>query len=269
MRSYPTVLSIAGSDSSGGAGIQADIKSISANGGYAAAVITALTAQNTQGVFGIQGVSAEFVLAQLTAVLSDIAFDAIKIGMLYSRDIITVIADQLSGCQHIVLDPVMVATSGDQLMTDGMVSAMVSQLFPLVDLVTPNIPEAEVIVQARITSQEAMAAAARAIGDKYRVNVVIKGGHIEGDCADVLYQWEGGLVEWFVAPRCTTQNTHGTGCSLSSAIATYLARGCDLMESVKRAKNYLSKAIVSGADYCLGHGHGPINHFLNKTHYAD
>lgn len=253
-----TALSIAGSDSCGGAGIQADLKTMTMNGVYAMSAITALTAQNTTGVRGILEVSPEFLRQQIDAVFEDIYPDAVKIGMVSSAELIEVIADRLKHfkAEHIVVDPVMVATSGSRLMKTDAVDALLVELFPISSLVTPNIPEAEVLSGTSIQSKDDMITAAKQIGDTYGCAVLLKGGHSINDANDLLYT--NGNYRWFEGKRIETANTHGTGCTLSSAIASNLAKGYDLEESVYRAKNYISLALAAMLD--LGKGSGPMNH---------
>ena len=252
------VLTIAGSDCSGGAGIQADLKTMTAHGVYGMSVITALTAQNTTGVYGILEAGAEFVAQQLDCVFTDIVPDAVKIGMVSSAELVRAIARKLReyGARHVVLDPVMVATSGGKLMADGTVRALVDELFPLAEVVTPNLPEAECLCGHGIASRDGMEAAAREIARLGCGAVLVKGGHLTGAADDLLLC--GGEAHWFSAPRVDTQNTHGTGCTLSSAIACNLAMGCSVPQSVERAKQYLTGAL--GAGLCLGHGNGPVDH---------
>lgn len=251
-----TVLTIAGSDCSGGAGIQADIKTICAHGLYAMSAITALTAQNTTGVYGVYESSPEFVAQQLDCIFTDIRPDAVKIGMVSSAEIITAIADRLRfyNADNVVIDPVMVSTSGSSLMNNDAQSALIGELFPLGTLITPNIPEAEEHSGMEIKSEADMIAAAEKINCKCAV--LIKGGHLSGDAADLLYS--GGKVSWFRANRVNNCNTHGTGCTLSSAIACGLADGATLEESVEKAKMYVLGALEYGLD--LGKGKGPLNH---------
>jgi hydroxymethylpyrimidine/phosphomethylpyrimidine kinase len=260
---YNTVLSIAGSDSSGGAGIQADIKSISANGGYAATVITATTAQNTQGVTDIHAIPILHIEAQLEAVLSDIEFGAVKIGMLHSLEVIEVVEKKLEeyGVNKIILDPVMVATSGDNLITDEAIERLKSFL-PKVYLVTPNIPEAEILIDEKI-SEENVEESARKIAEKYNISVLLKGGHLEDadEMIDTLCIKDTLECISIRNRPIKSINTHGTGCSLSSAIATYVSLGFSLEESVHRACTYLNRAIYEGKDFHLGKGHGPVHHF--------
>lgn len=258
-----TALTIAGSDSSGGAGIQADIKTMLANGVYAMSAITALTAQNTTGVAAIMEVTQEFLGEQLDCVFTDIRPDAVKIGMVSSAALIEVIARKLKEykAERIVVDPVMVATSGASLTGSGAVEALKEELLPLSALVTPNIPEAEVLSGKRIRSEEEMVAAARAIGEKYHCAVLCKGGHKVNDANDLLYR--DGEIRWFYGKRIENPNTHGTGCTLSSAIASNLAKGFDLDTSVERAKAYISGAL--GAMLDLGEGSGPMDHGFDLT----
>lgn len=253
-----TALSIAGSDSSGGAGIQADIKTMTMNGVYAMSAITALTAQNTMGVTGIQESTPEFLEQQLTAVFEDIFPDAVKIGMVSSPELIQVIARQLRyyKARNIVVDPVMVSTSGSRLIQEEAVDVLVKELLPLATIVTPNIPEAELLAGMVIDSQEAMAASAKVISEAYGCAVLVKGGHSISDANDLLYV--NGSYRWFEGKRIDNPNTHGTGCTLSSAIASNLAKGFDLEQSVERAKDYLSGVLAAMLD--LGKGSGPMNH---------
>lgn len=253
-----TALTIAGSDSSGGAGIQADIKTMLAHHVYAMSAVTALTAQNTTGVTGIMEVPPEFLEAQLDAVFTDIFPDAVKIGMVSSAPLIRVIGKQLReyGAANIVVDPVMVSTSGSRLMAEDGAEALKEELFPLAALITPNIPEACVLSGREISTPEDMEQAAEAIGRAYGCNVLLKGGHQLNDANDLLYSQ--GTLRWFRGRRIENPNTHGTGCTLSSAIASNLARGMELEEAVKAAKEYLSGAL--GAMLDLGKGSGPLDH---------
>lgn len=254
----PVALTIAGSDCSGGAGIQADLKTMTANGVFAMSAITALTAQNTTGVRDILEASPEFLGEQIDAIFEDIRPDAVKIGMVSSSDLIAVIADRLRSynAEHIVVDPVMVATSGSALMKTEAIDALVAQLFPLAEVVTPNIPEAEVLSGMPISSASDMESAARMIGDLYGCAVLVKGGHLINDANDLLY--DHGKMIWFEGQRIDNPNTHGTGCTLSSAIASNLAKGFTLIESVARAKKYISRALSQMLD--LGEGSGPMDH---------
>ena len=253
-----TALSIAGSDSSGGAGIQADIKTMTMNGVFAMSAITALTAQNTTGVSAILEVNPHFLQQQIDAVFTDIRPDAVKIGMVSSAALITVIAEKLRTykAEHIVVDPVMVATSGSRLIDEDAISTLKAQLLPLATVITPNIPEAEVLSGMSVRSEADMVAAAKTISDAYGCAVLCKGGHNLNDANDLLY--EAGNTRWFYGKRIDNPNTHGTGCTLSSAIAANLAKGFDLAASVERAKAYISGALAAMLD--LGHGSGPMNH---------
>ncbi|MBQ4045989.1 MAG: bifunctional hydroxymethylpyrimidine kinase/phosphomethylpyrimidine kinase [Lachnospiraceae bacterium] len=253
-----TALTIAGSDSSGGAGIQADLKTMTMNGVFAMSAITALTAQNTTGVRSIQEASPEFLKDQIDAVFEDIYPDAVKIGMVSSSELIRVIADRLRfyKAKNVVVDPVMVATSGSALMKNDAVQTLIDELLPLAVLATPNIPEAEILSGMKIENEEDMTKAARKIGDTYHCAVLVKGGHSINDANDLLYA--DGKLTWFEGKRIDNPNTHGTGCTLSSAIASNLAKGFTLSESVQRAKSYISGALAAMLD--LGKGSGPMNH---------
>mgnify|MGYP004516732225 FL=1 len=255
-----TVLTIAGSDCSGGAGIQADIKTMIMNGVYAMSVITALTAQNTTGVFGIQETPIEFVDQQMDCVFQDIFPDAVKIGMLSSPEIMHHVAAGLQKyeARHIVLDPVMVSTSGHRLMQKEAEETLQKELFPLAEVITPNIPEAEVLTGLKITDADSMELAAKAISNEFHISVLLKGGHRVEDANDLLYT--DGKTQWLKGERIDNPNTHGTGCTLSSAIASNLAKGYDLTDSVVRAKSYLTDALR--ADLNLGKGSGPLDHSL-------
>ena len=264
-RKYHRVLSIAGSDSGGGAGIQADLKTMSAIGCYGMSVITALTAQNTRGVTGIHAVPPSFVAEQIAAVFSDIGADAVKIGMLYSAQLIEVIAEQQKkyGAEKIILDPVMVAQSGDKLLEDDAIQAIKEYLMPLVDVVTPNIPEAEVLIDRSIVGLKDMQTAAKALAEYGSRSVLIKGGHLkDNDSTDLLYLTGEDRFVRLDAKRIASNNNHGTGCTLSSAIAGYMARGYDIEGAVRKAKTYIQNAIRAGADYTIGHGNGPVHHFF-------
>ncbi len=253
-----TALTIAGSDCSGGAGIQADLKTMTMNGVYAMSVITALTAQNTTGVRAIQEATPEFLKQQIDVVFEDIYPDAVKIGMVASSELIHVIADRLRHyeAKNIVVDPVMVATSGSALMKNDGVKTLVQELLPISTLVTPNIPEAQVLSGMTIESKEDMITAAKQIGDNYHCAVLLKGGHSINDANDLLYA--NSELTWFEGKRINNPNTHGTGCTLSSAIASNLAKGVTLAESVQIAKNYICGALAAMLD--LGKGSGPMNH---------
>lgn len=256
-----TALSIAGSDSCGGAGIQADIKTMTMNGVYAMSAVTALTAQNTTGVTGIMEVTADFLRQQIDAVFEDIYPDAVKIGMVSSAELIEVIAERLIAhkAKSIVVDPVMVATSGSALMKTDAVSMLMSKLFPLAAVITPNIPETEVLSGMKVRTKEDMQKAAKMIGDSCGCAILVKGGHCVNDANDLLYA--DGKWRWFEGKRIDNPNTHGTGCTLSSAIASNLAKGFSLEESVQRAKDYISGALAAMLDF--GKGSGPINHLFD------
>ncbi len=255
------VLTVAGSDSSGGAGIQADIKTITVHKKYAMSVITALTAQNTTGVYGIAETTPDFVAQQLDCVFSDIIPDAVKIGMVSNSRIISVIAQKLSQykAKNIVIDPVMVSTSGSKLLSEEARETLIHELFPLGTVITPNIPEAEVLSGLRITNQNEMVEAAKIIAGYVKGAVLIKGGHLINDAIDLLY--ENGNSHWYASERINNPNTHGTGCTLSAAIACNLADGKSLDESVKNAKTYLTGALADMLD--IGKGSGPLNHMYN------
>ncbi len=253
-----TALSIAGSDSSGGAGIQADIKTMTLNGVYAMSAITALTAQNTIGVTGIWEVAPEFLRKQIDAVFEDIRPDAVKIGMVASAELIESIADRLQiyGAANVVIDPVMVSTSGARLIQEEAISALKATLLPLAAVITPNIPEAQVLSGMTIQSEQDMLPVAKAIGEAFGCAVLLKGGHSVNDANDLLYV--DGEYRWFEGKRIDNPNTHGTGCTLSSAIAANLAKGYRLEHAVRRAKDYVSGALAAMLD--LGHDSGPMNH---------
>jgi hydroxymethylpyrimidine/phosphomethylpyrimidine kinase len=259
---YTRVLSIAGSDSGGGAGIQADLKTFAALGCYGMTAITALTAQNTLGVSGIHGVPPEMLKAQLSAVLEDIGVDAVKIGMLHAPDIVRTVAWALRHYEvkQVVLDPVMVATSGDRLIAPDTVQVLVDELFPLATVVTPNLDEAALLLGRPIAHADELETAARdllALGAKA---VLLKGGHLPGDeVADLLVSGDG-PAQRLASPRIASRNTHGTGCTLSSAVAAYLALGNPLDQAVAKARSYILQAIAMGANVYTGAGHGPLNH---------
>ena len=255
-----TALTIAGSDSSGGAGIQADINTMTMNGVFAMSAITALTAQNTTGVTDIFETTTHFLAEQLDAVFTDIFPDAVKIGMVSSAALIETIAERLRfyEAKHIVVDPVMVATSGSKLLRDDAITALTEKLLPMAEVVTPNIPEAEILSGLTITDAAGMEAAAQKISEAYGCAVLCKGGHKVNDADDLL--WHSGSGKWFRGRRIHNPNTHGTGCTLSSAIASNLAKGYDLTASVERAKAYISGCLSAMLD--LGHGSGPMNHMF-------
>lgn len=252
------VLTIAGSDSSGGAGIQADIKTVTVHKMYAMSVITAITAQNTTGVYGIMDVTAEIVGKQIDCIFQDIRPDAVKIGMVSSVPIIEIIADKLKMYQaeNIVIDPVMVSTSGAKLISDDAMTALIDTLLPLGTVITPNIPEAEVLSRIEIKNEEDMISAAKIMSERNNGAILVKGGHLISEATDLLYT--NGEKHWFKSRRIDTTNTHGTGCTLSSAIACNLADGMTLVESIQKAKRFLTGALEFGLD--LGNGNGPLNH---------
>ena len=253
-----TALTIAGSDSSGGAGIQADIKTMMANGVFAMSAITAMTAQNTTGVTAIMNASHAFLKEELDEVFTDIFPDAVKIGMVSESDLIRVIAERLRFYKPkwIVVDPVMVATSGARLISEDAIATLKEELLPLADILTPNIPEGEVLSGLKIQSEDDMVKAAREISSRFHCAVLLKGGHQINDANDLLYREDG--YRWFKGKRINNPNTHGTGCTLSSAIASNLAKGFDMESSVQRAKDYISGALSAMLD--LGAGSGPMNH---------
>lgn len=261
------VLTIAGSDSSGGAGIQADIKTMQANGVYAMSAVTALTAQNTTGVTGIMEVTPEFLGKQLDAVMTDIRPDAVKIGMVSSGKLIKVIAEKLKEYQieKIVVDPVMIATSGSRLISENAIATLQTYLLPIATVITPNIPEAEVLAGMEIAFEKDMIEAAKKINETYHCAVLCKGGHSLNDANDLLYENQN--ATWFHGKRINNPNTHGTGCTLSSAIASNLAKGYSLEQSIGRAKVYISGALEAMLD--LGAGSGPMNHgFDSKSEFV-
>lgn len=267
IKRYPVVLSIAGSDSSGGAGIQADLKTFSALGVYGATAITAITAQNTKGVNSQLAISPEMVYNQIVAVVEDIAPSAIKIGMLANKEVATIVADALS-CYNIptILDPVMVSSSGHRLLSLDAQEVVKERLLPLSTLVTPNIPEMEALTAMSLTTAEEKLSAAKYLLSLGAQAVLLKGGHEEGDTkCDTLYRLDGSNITQLhlSTPTVATKNIHGTGCTLSSAIAAFMARGLALREAVQEAKNYITEAILSGADIAIGNGFGPVNHLFN------
>lgn len=264
MKKYPVVLTIAGSDSGGGAGIQADIKAISATGSYAASAITAVTVQNTLGVEDVHPIPIPVISAQIAAVLGDIGADAVKIGMLHSAEVVKAVKEQLLrfGITNIVLDPVMVSTSGHRLIEDSAVKVLSEELVPMARVITPNVPEAEILAGTRIASQADLPRIARALSCGGRVSVLMKAGHLSDDnLVDVFYNAEADTILELPSKRMYTPNTHGTGCTLSSAFASFVAQGLALDDAARAAKDYINSAIVSGAEYTIGHGHGPVNHF--------
>ena len=253
-----TALTIAGSDSIGGAGIQADIKTMTMNGVYAMSVVTSLTAQNTLGVRAISDSTPDFLKEQLDAVFEDIFPDSVKIGMVSSSELIDIIADRLKfhNAKNIVVDPVMISTSGSSLIKNDAIKTLTSKLLPIATLVTPNIPEAEILSNIKIRNKEDMIKVAQFIEKTYKCSVLLKGGHSINDANDLLC--EKGKIIWFEGKRIDNPNTHGTGCTLSSAIASNLAKGFDLAESIKKAKEYISAVLSAGLD--LGKGSGPLKH---------
>jgi len=264
LKTYRRVLTIAGSDSGGGAGIQADLKTISANGCYGMSVITALTAQNTCGVAGIEAVPVAFVAQQIDAVLSDIGTDVVKIGMLFSPELIRTVASKLQeyGVQHIVLDPVMVATSGDKLVKEDAIEALKSHLIPMAEIITPNLPEAGVLLGRTLSAASEVEAATVELAQLGCANVLVKGGHLEAaESDDCLYLGAEARTVHLTGERIPTANTHGTGCTLSSAIASFMAQGENIESAVQKAKAYITEAIRAGAAYRIGEGHGPVHHF--------
>jgi hydroxymethylpyrimidine/phosphomethylpyrimidine kinase len=261
-RSYVRVLSIAGSDSGGGAGIQADLKTFSALGCYGMTAITAITAQNTCGVTGIHGIPPEMLQAQIDAVVQDIGVDAVKIGMLHSPEVVRVVAGAIRAHQlpHVVLDPVMVATSGDRLIAQETVAVLVNELFPLAEVITPNLDEAGWLLGRTIEGVDALDAAADGLLALGAPAVLLKGGHLPGDWVVDLLATRSGARQRLESARIATHNGHGTGCTLSSAVAAFLARGLPLQQAVESARAYILGAIAAGADVTTGRGHGPLNH---------
>jgi len=259
---YPRVLSIAGSDSGGGAGIQADLKTFAALGCYGMTAITALTAQNTQGVRAIHGVPSEMLRDQIDAVVEDMGLDAVKIGMLHAPDIVQTVAEAIDrhALQKVVLDPVMVATSGAVLIDNPAIAVLVRELFWRAAVITPNLDEASLLVGRPLGSEQAMEAAARELLAKGAQAVLLKGGHLAGEVVSDLLVTQNGELHWMRAPRIHSANTHGTGCTLSSAIAAYLALGAPLLEAVQAARAYVRAALETGAKVRTGAGSGPLNH---------
>lgn len=259
---YPRVLSIAGSDSGGGAGIQADLKTFSALGCYGMTAITALTAQNTLGVRAIHGVPPQMLRDQIDAVMEDLGADAVKIGMLHSPDIVRTVAEAVDrhALRNVVFDPVMVATSGAVLIDNGAVDVLVRELFPRVDVITPNLDEAALLVGQALKSAQDMEQAALALLAKGARAVLLKGGHLPGDTVIDLLMTGSGEKFWMQAARIHSANTHGTGCTLSSAMAAHLALGASLLDAVQHARTYVREALLSGAQVRTGQGSGPLNH---------
>jgi len=267
MKHYYRVLTVAGSDSGGGAGIQADIKTISACGAYAASAVTAVTVQNTLGVEDVFGIPVNVLRAQIDAVLRDIGADAVKVGMLHSASIVEAVAEMMSRYEvtNLVVDPVMVSTSGHRLIEESAVETLGRVLLPLASIITPNIPEAEILLGHRIASEDELPRCASALARKYGVSVYLKAGHLtEERLVDYFFNIGTGECLPLESARIHTRNTHGTGCTLSSAIAAYLARGFSQNEAAVRAMEYIGRAIASGAEYEIGHGFGPVNHFPGR-----
>lgn len=262
---YSSVLTIAGSDSGGGAGIQADLKTFSALGCYGTSAITAITVQNTLGVTGIHSIPANIVQGQIKAVMDDIHPSAIKIGMVHSTELAMAISETLRSYPHtpIVFDPVMVATSGDKLIKDDTVSVLKTVLFPLMTLITPNLDEAEILTQQQITNVEEMRKAAKALLQTGCFAVLLKGGHLKGEKLYDVYINQEGEERIFESSFIESENVHGTGCTLSSAIAAYLSQQNNLSHAIEKARTYVHDAILNGATVKTGHGHGPLNHFFN------
>lgn len=264
MKKYSRVLAIAGSDSGGGAGIQADIKTISAMGCYAASAVTAITVQNTLGVQTVYPVPLDILEGQIDAVLSDIGADAIKIGMLHSAEVVNLVADLLEKYEirNVVLDPVMVSTSGHRLIEEEAVEVINTRLMPLARVITPNVPEAEILAGCPISSGDFFDDIARQLSGSAGVSVLLKAGHLSGETlVDYFYNAEDGTMTQLPSKRVQTRNTHGTGCTLSSAFAAALAKGEDLTAAAVSAKKYIEQAIISGAEYEIGSGYGPVDHF--------
>ncbi|MDE5626608.1 MAG: bifunctional hydroxymethylpyrimidine kinase/phosphomethylpyrimidine kinase [Paramuribaculum sp.] len=268
MKEYRRALSIAGSDPSGGAGLQADLKTFSALGVYGTTAVVALVDENTQGVYGIHPVPDSFVAGQIRSVLGDIGTDAVKIGMLHGSSLIRTVLNTLRefpDVRDIVLDPVMVATSGDPLLESDAIGTLRDELIPYARVITPNLPEASMLLGAAVDCQDELEDAARDLSAKYgdaKVSVMLKAGHLDDDTlTDIFYNAETGRLLRLTSPRVRTVNTHGTGCTMSSAIAAWLARGAELDTAVANAKEYVAAAISAGADYRIGKGHGPVNHF--------
>lgn len=262
--SLAQVVTIAGTDPSGGAGIQADIKAISATGSYAASIITILVAQNTRSVIAIQEIPLAFIQQQIDAVFTDLSIDAVKLGMLYHEDIIHLVAANLKKYQprFIVLDPVMISQTGHSLLKPAAIQALVNDLFPLATLITPNIPEAESILSININDERSMQDAALLLATRYKVSVMLKGGHLKTTHSpDFFYDYPQQQMHRFDTQRINTKNTHGTGCTLSAAIASYLAQGEDLYYAIVKAKHYLTQCILAAKSLTLGLGQGPVHHF--------
>ena len=264
-KEYFRALTIAGSDSGGGAGIQADLKTFAANGCYGMSVITALTAQNTQGVTAIHALPPAFAVEQMKAVFADIGADAVKIGMLYSAELIEAVTETLLKyeARNIVLDPVMVAQSGDKLLQDDAIQAIKNHLMPVADVVTPNLPEAEILLGQKVENIADMQRAARSLAQFGGRSILIKGGHLDqNQSTDLLYLTEENRFIILETERINSRNNHGTGCTLSAAIAAHMSRGSSIEDAVSSAKTFIQKAIRAGAAYRIGQGHGPVHHFF-------
>lgn len=264
MKHYKRTLTIAGSDPSGGAGIQADMKTMSACGCYAMSAITAVVDENTVGVYGVHPIPVDFVKGQITSVLDDIGADAVKIGMLHSSELIRTVKNTLLHyhIKNIVLDPVMVATSGDKLLLDEAIATLKEELIPETRVITPNIPEAEILLGSSINGQADLPKVVKELSCNRRVSVLLKAGHLNDDVLiDIFYNAETDEILELPSNRLNTQNTHGTGCTFSSAVASFLAHNLPLNDAVKQAKEYINKAIIEGANYEIGKGHGPVHHF--------
>ncbi|MFA8433632.1 MAG: bifunctional hydroxymethylpyrimidine kinase/phosphomethylpyrimidine kinase [Marinifilaceae bacterium] len=267
MKIYPKVLSIAGSDSGAGAGIQADLKTIAALGGYGMSAITAITAQNTRGVDGVHPVPAEMVRQQIQSVVKDIGADAVKIGMLHDEKIVKVVAEEVKELKllNVVLDPVFLSTSGRALLQSEAIQTMQEHLFPTTGLITPNLPEAAFLLNTRIESIAQMRQAAKDLAQLGPTSVLVKGGHLAGELAtDILYDGAEKKFYEYSSPKITTNNSHGTGCTLSSAIATLIASGLALPQAVQEAKAYLEQCLLAGSKYQIGTGNGPLCHFPKR-----
>ena len=265
MKTYKRVLTIAGSDPSGGAGIQADLKTMSACGCYGMSAITAIVDENTVSVFGVHPIPIDFVRGQIISVLDDIGADAVKIGMLHSSELIRTVKNALEkfNIKNIVLDPVMVATSGDSLLQQEAVETLKNELIPISRVITPNIPEAEILLGKKIENQEILRLVIKELSCSGKVSVLLKAGHLDDDeLTDVFYNAETDEILEFTSKRINSVNTHGTGCTLSSAIASFLAHGLPLNDAVAYAKDYINGAIIAGAEYEIGKGHGPVHHFF-------
>ncbi|MFT3994554.1 MAG: bifunctional hydroxymethylpyrimidine kinase/phosphomethylpyrimidine kinase [Dysgonomonas sp.] len=265
-KQYKRALTIAGSDPSGGAGIQADLKTFSACGCFGTSAIVAVVDENTVGVTGVHPIPVNFVAGQIRSVLDDIGTDAIKIGMLHSSELIRSVKDTLSNynIKNIVLDPVMVATSGDKLLQDEAIQTLKDVLVPFVRIITPNIPEAEILIGEKINAQEDLPEIAKKLSFDRSVSVLLKAGHLTDNVlTDIFYNAETDEVIELTSQRIYTKNTHGTGCTFSSAIAAFLAKELEMNGAVRKAKEYMNKAIIAGADYEIGKGHGPVHHFFD------